>query len=114
VWLEQACSYLRGADPVLARLIGARPDFDPRVWLARPPPMDLLGALLFQVIGQPADDVAVLSARARLLCRAACPSGLAADHRCRPVSTEIAPRRVRAQSPADRASWDGQLGGGTH
>ena len=52
VWLEQACSYLRGADPVLARLIGARPDFDPRVWLARPPPMDLLGALLFQVIGQ--------------------------------------------------------------
>ena len=41
-------------------------------------------------------------------------AGLAADHRCRPVSTEIAPRRVRAQPPADRASWDGQLGGGTH
>ena len=62
----------------------------------------------------PADGVAVLSARARLVCRAACPSGLAVDHRCRPVSTEIAPRRVRAQPPADRASWDGQLGGGTH
>ena len=30
VWLEQACSYLRGADPMLARLINARPDFDPR------------------------------------------------------------------------------------
>ena len=52
VWLEQACSYLRGTDPVLARLIGAGPDFDPRAWLARPPPMDLFGALLFQVIGQ--------------------------------------------------------------
>jgi hypothetical protein len=52
VWLEQACSYLRGADPVLARLIDAWPDFDPRAWLARLPPMDLLGALLFQVIGQ--------------------------------------------------------------
>jgi len=52
VWLEQACSYLRGADPVLARLIDARPDFDPRAWLARLPPMDLFGALLFQVIGQ--------------------------------------------------------------
>jgi len=50
--LEQACSYLRGADPVLARLIDARPDLDPRAWLARLPPMDLLGALLFQVIGQ--------------------------------------------------------------
>ena len=25
VWLEQACSYLRGADPVLARLIDAKP-----------------------------------------------------------------------------------------
>jgi hypothetical protein len=52
VWLEQACSYLRGADPMLARLINARPDFDPRAWLARLPPMDLFGALLFQVIGQ--------------------------------------------------------------
>jgi hypothetical protein len=46
-----------------------------------------------------ADAVAVLSARARLLCRAACPSGLAVDHRCRPVPPEIAPRRVRAQPP---------------
>jgi hypothetical protein len=52
VRLEQACSYLRGADPVPARLIDARPDFDPRAWLARLPPMDLFGALLYQVIGQ--------------------------------------------------------------
>jgi len=45
-------SFLRDADPVLARLIDERPDFDPRVWLAELPPMDLFGALLFQVTGQ--------------------------------------------------------------
>jgi len=51
-WLRQARSYLRHADPVLARLIDDRPDFDPRAWLAQLPPMDLYGALLFQVTGQ--------------------------------------------------------------
>jgi DNA-3-methyladenine glycosylase II len=51
-WLRQARSYLRDADPVLARLIDQRPDFDPRAWLAQLPPMDLYGALLFQVAGQ--------------------------------------------------------------
>ena len=52
VWLEQARSYLRNADPVLARLIDNRPAFDPRAWMAQLPPMDLYGALLFQVTGQ--------------------------------------------------------------
>jgi DNA-3-methyladenine glycosylase II len=51
-WLRQARSHLRGADAVLARLIDDRPDFDPRAWLAQLPPMDLYGALLFQVAGQ--------------------------------------------------------------
>src|SRR5258706_15263174 len=51
-WLQQARSYLRDADPVLARLIDDRPAFDPRAWLAQLPPMDLYGALLFQVTGQ--------------------------------------------------------------
>jgi DNA-3-methyladenine glycosylase II len=51
-WLQQARSYLRNADPVLARLIDDRPDFDPRAWLTELPPMDLYGALLFQVTGQ--------------------------------------------------------------
>jgi DNA-3-methyladenine glycosylase II len=50
--LRQARSYLRQADPVLARLIDERPDFDPRAWLTQLPPMDLFGALLFQVAGQ--------------------------------------------------------------
>ena len=51
-WLQQARSYLRDADRVLARLIDDRPAFDPRAWMAQLPPMDLYGALLFQVTGQ--------------------------------------------------------------
>ena len=51
-WLPQARSHLSHADPVLARLIDQRPDFDPRAWLAQLPAMDLYGALLFQVAGQ--------------------------------------------------------------
>jgi DNA-3-methyladenine glycosylase II len=52
MWLQQARSHLRDGDPVLARLINDRPAFDPRAWLAQLPPMDLYGALLFQVVGQ--------------------------------------------------------------
>jgi DNA-3-methyladenine glycosylase II len=51
-WLRHARSYLRDADPVLARLIDDRPDFDPRAWMTQLPPMDLYGSLLFQVTGQ--------------------------------------------------------------
>jgi DNA-3-methyladenine glycosylase II len=50
--LQQARSQLRAADPVIARLIDARPDFDPYAWMAQLPPMDLYGALLFQIVGQ--------------------------------------------------------------
>ena len=50
--LSGARTYLRDADPVLARLIDDRPDFDPRAWISQLPPMDLFGALLFQVTGQ--------------------------------------------------------------
>jgi DNA-3-methyladenine glycosylase II len=50
--LRAARRYLRDADPVLARLIDERPDFDPRAWMTQLPPMDLYGALLFQVTGQ--------------------------------------------------------------
>ena len=51
-WLRQARSHLRGADPVLARLIDDQPEFDPREWMSQLPPMDLYGAVLFQVAGQ--------------------------------------------------------------
>jgi DNA-3-methyladenine glycosylase II len=50
--LQAARAHLTAADPVLAGLIAARPDFDPNEWLARLPPMDLFGALLFQIVGQ--------------------------------------------------------------
>jgi DNA-3-methyladenine glycosylase II len=65
VWLQQARSYLSNADPVLARLIDDRPGFDPRAWMALLPPMDLFGALLFQVTGQ---QLSVLATR-RILAR---------------------------------------------
>src|SRR2546430_4070141 len=47
-----ALAHLRRADPVIARLIDAHPDFDPRAWLAELPHLDAFGALVFQVIGQ--------------------------------------------------------------
>src|SRR5690349_8589826 len=58
-WLQQARSHLRGADPVLARLIAERPDFDPQAWMATLlPPLDLYGALMWQIIGQQLSVVA--------------------------------------------------------
>jgi DNA-3-methyladenine glycosylase II len=50
--LDRVRSHLRSADQVLARLIDARPTFDPQGWMAELPAMDLFGALLFQVAGQ--------------------------------------------------------------
>jgi 3-methyladenine DNA glycosylase/8-oxoguanine DNA glycosylase len=48
----EAQGFLRKADPVLARLIDARPDFRPRAWLDELPPLDAFGTLIFQVAGQ--------------------------------------------------------------
>lgn len=50
--LQEARSRLHDLDPVMARLIDARPDFDPHAWLAELPPMNLYGTLLFQIVGQ--------------------------------------------------------------
>jgi DNA-3-methyladenine glycosylase II len=50
--LDRVRSHLRKADPVLARLIDAKPNFDPQGWMAELPAMDLFGTLLFQVAGQ--------------------------------------------------------------
>ncbi len=47
-----AREYLRNADPVLARLIDARPDFRPRAWLDELPPLDAFGTLIFEIAGQ--------------------------------------------------------------
>jgi DNA-3-methyladenine glycosylase II len=65
-WLRQARSYLRDADPVLGRLIEERPDFDPRAWLTQLPPMDLYGALLFQIAGQQLSVAATRATLARI------------------------------------------------
>jgi DNA-3-methyladenine glycosylase II len=64
--LQQARFYLRNADPVLARLIDDRPAFDPRAWMAQLPPMDLYGALLFQVTGQQLSIAATRRTLARI------------------------------------------------
>jgi hypothetical protein len=45
-WLSGARSYLRDADPVLARLIDDRPDFDPRAWISELPAMDQSWSLM--------------------------------------------------------------------
>jgi len=65
-WLQQARSYLYNADPVLARLIDERPAFDPQAWMAQLPPMDLYGALLFQVTGQQLSVAATRSTLGRI------------------------------------------------
>ena len=48
----KAKEFLRKADPVMARLIDAHPDFRPRAWLDELPPLDAFGTLVFQVLGQ--------------------------------------------------------------
>ena len=58
---RKAREFLRKADPVLGRLIDARPDFRPRAWLDELPPLDSFGTLVFQVAGQ---QLSVSSTRA--------------------------------------------------
>jgi DNA-3-methyladenine glycosylase II len=48
----KAREFLRNADPVLAQLIDARPDFRPRAWMDELPPLDAFATLIFQVVGQ--------------------------------------------------------------
>ena len=59
----EARSFLRKADPVLAQLIDAQPNFRPRAWLDQLPPLDAFGTLVFQVIGQ---QLSVSATRATL------------------------------------------------
>src|SRR3989441_2389505 len=58
---REAREFLRNADPVLARLIDARPGFRPRAWMEELPPLDAFGTLIFQVAGQ---QLSVSSTRA--------------------------------------------------
>src|SRR6185436_4569974 len=47
-----AREFLRNADPVLAQVIDAHPDFRPRSWLDELPRLDAFRTLIFQVVGQ--------------------------------------------------------------
>jgi DNA-3-methyladenine glycosylase II len=58
---RKARQFLRKADPVLARVIDAHPDFRPRAWMDELPPLDGFGTLIFQVAGQ---QLSVSSTRA--------------------------------------------------
>src|SRR6201987_1420597 len=58
---RKAREFLRKADPVLARLIDARPGFRPRAWMDELPPLDAFATLIFQVAGQ---QLSVSSTRA--------------------------------------------------
>ena len=64
--LQSARTHLRNADPVLARIIDERPDFDPWAWMAELPAMDLFGALLFQIVGQQLSVAATRRTLARI------------------------------------------------
>jgi DNA-3-methyladenine glycosylase II len=64
-----ARNFLRKADPVLAQLIDAQPDFHPRAWLDKLPPLSAFGALIFQVVGQQLSVRATRTIVARLQAR---------------------------------------------
>jgi DNA-3-methyladenine glycosylase II len=62
----EAKEFLRKADPVMARLIDARPDFRPRAWMDALPPLDAFRTLVFQVIGQQLSVAATRTILSRL------------------------------------------------
>src|SRR5579862_6022593 len=65
----EAREFLHNADPVLARLIDARPDFRPRAWMDELPPLDAFGTLVFQVLGQQLSVAATRTILSRLMDR---------------------------------------------
>ena len=64
-----AVAALRRADPVIAALIDANPDYDPDAWLEQLPTMDAFGVLIFQVIGQQLSVAVTRTMLGRLLDR---------------------------------------------
>jgi DNA-3-methyladenine glycosylase II len=63
----KAREFLRKADPVMARLIDAHPDFRPRAWMDELPPLDAFGTLVFQVLGQQLSVAATRTILSRLM-----------------------------------------------
>jgi len=91
-----AREFLRNADPILARVIDAHPDFRPRAWIGELPALDAFGTLTFQVAGQQLSVGAtrtILSRRAALrrtpaVTRGVARSGPARPPRKRPLDTQ--------------------------
>jgi len=65
----EARDFLRNADPVLAKVIDAHPDFRPRAWLDELPPLDAFGTLVFQVAGQQLSVRATRTILSRLMAK---------------------------------------------
>jgi DNA-3-methyladenine glycosylase II len=63
----EALAALRKADPVIAALIDANPDFEPYGWLRTLPEMDAFGVLILQVIGQQLSVVVTRTMLGRLM-----------------------------------------------
>jgi DNA-3-methyladenine glycosylase II len=63
---RKARDFLRGADPVLGRVIEAHPGFRPRAWMDELPPLDAFGTLIFQVVGQQLSVAATRAIVARI------------------------------------------------
>ncbi len=63
---RKAREFLRQADPVLARVIDARPGFRPRAWMDHLPQLDAFGTLIFQVVGQQLSVAATRAIVARI------------------------------------------------
>jgi DNA-3-methyladenine glycosylase II len=96
---SQALAHLRKADPVLARLIDAHPDFDPRAWMRDLPEMDAFGVLIFQVLGQQLSVRSTRSILNRLIAlfggRLPTPSQLLAEDPERIRSAGLSHRKVQ-------------------
>ena len=85
-----AREFLRNADPILARVIDAHPDFRPRAWIGELPAVDAFGTLTFLVAGQ---QLSVRSTRTILsrLEQRSCPQ------RTRTSSAQAGSRHARAR-----------------
>jgi DNA-3-methyladenine glycosylase II len=109
VWLQQARSFLHNADPVLAGLIDQRPTFDPRAWLTELPPMDLYGALLFQITGQQLSVAATRRILARIGGRLPAPAELLAADPAELRAAGLSWRKVSTLRDLAGRMTDGRL-----
>ena len=109
----RAIAHLRRADPVIARLIDADPDLDPRAWLSQLPAMDAFGALIFQVIGQQLSLAATRSILDRVAAlfdgRLPTPAQLFATDPVQLTRAGLSRRKVETLRDVARRFLDGRL-----